>query len=629
MKKISVGKQIRSMTLEGADFSGEEKSSLRFSFSSEYPVERWFGREILSHDPGAANLSRLNDGGQLLFNHDMNDYIGVIENASIGADRKGYCEVRFATHDRAQQIKNDVEAGILRNVSFGYQIDDMRLSKKAKEDNGVDEYTATKWTPYEVSLVTVPADPTIGIGRSEDQTSAKVFEFETENAGEVPALKGERMEKEQTSAVDVKVVQSEAMKLERERISTIQALGEKFKMGELARQLVDSGASIETARGAILEKMGAVQKPVVEGAADLALSEKEKRNYSLVKAIRASIAGNWKEAGFEKECSDEIAKRQNKETGGFFMPMNITLDQTRATYNVGTAAQGGNLVATDLLAGSFIDILRNKALVVQLGAKMLSGLVGNVDIPRQSAATSTFWVTEGTAITQAEATFDKVSLSPKQIGALSKMTRLMLQQGTPDIEALVRNDLATVIALGIDAAAIGGAGTGGVPRGILNQSGIGSVALGTNGGAITMDSIIDLETSVATANADVAPLAYLTNAKQVGALKKLKDTTNNYIWVGSEDVGMAPGTPGMLNGYPVGRSNQVPSNLTKGSGTNLSAVIFGNFSDLIIGEWGALEILPNQYGSLYTSGGVDIRALQTVDIAVRQAASFAAIVDAL
>lgn len=633
MKKIQLPKILKRSFLVETDNVDEENRTLEFPFSSEEPVERWFGKEILSHEPGAMDLARLNTQSPLLFNHNMDRYIGVIESAEIRSDKRGYVKVRFSKNPDAEQIFRDVKDGILKNVSFGYRIDDMKLSKKGG-DGQLDEYIAT-CTPYEVSFVTIPADISVGLGRAEDTEEKIEVEIKTEEVEVISEEKTEAViaaDERITKMEDIKVVQSEAAKAERERIASITALGEKFKMQDVARSFIENGKTVEDMRGAVLEKVQAVQKPVVEGQADLDLTDKEKRAYSLVKAIRAQISGNWKEAGFEKELSDQIAKRQGKETAGFFMPLNIQLDpeQTRATYNVGTAAQGGNLVATELLAGSFIDILRNKAMVVQAGAKMLSGLVGNVDIPRQSAATATYWVTEGTAITQAEATFDKVSLTPKQIGALSKMTRLMLQQGTPDIEALVRNDLATVLALGIDLAAINGAGSGGVPRGILQTSGIGSVALGTNGAAITMDAIIDLESAVAVANADVASMSYMTNAKTVGTLKKLKDTTNNYLWQGSDAKGLGGSPfPGALNGYPVYRTNQIPGNLTKGSGTNLSAVIFGNFADLVIGEWGALEILPNIYGSLYTSGGVDIRAMQTVDIAVRQPASFAAIVDAL
>lgn len=601
--------------------------TLSFSFSSEFPVERWFGQEILSHDAGAADLSRLNDGAPLLFNHNMDDIIGVIEKASIDTkNKRGMCTVRFANTPQADECLGMVNDKIMRNVSFGYRIIEMDV-EDAKSDNPT--YRATKWMPYEISLVTVPADPSIGVGRSVTAEECDVIVHRNHQPAAAAANPPEvKMTQETTAAapaVDIKVVQGEAIQAERARIATITALGERFQNTDLARSLVDGGKSIDDARAAFLDKIAdAKRTPVAEGAADLPLTDKEKREYSLVRAIRASVTGNWKDAGFERECSEAISKRTGKDSAGFFMPLNI-----RAQYNTGALGTGGATVATNLLASEFIEVLRNKARVVQLGARMLTGLVGNVDIPRQITATNTYWVTEGSDVTEAEATFDKISLSPKTVGARSSMTRNMMMQSTPDIEMIVRNDLAAQLALAIDLAAISGSGSSGQPTGILSTSGIGSVVGGTNGAAITIDHLIALETSVTAANAPEDNLAYLTNAKVVGALKALKSTTGQYLWTQAPN-GQRSGTPGEINGYTVARSNQVSSTGTKGTASGVcSTVLFGNFSELIIGEWGVLEVLPNPYGSGYNSGSVDIRALQSIDLGVRHAKSFAAMTDAL
>lgn len=596
--------------------------TLDLSFSSEYPVERWFGNEVLSHDKGAADLSRLNDGAPLLFNHNMDEIIGVVERAGIdNKAKRGTATVRFADTARAREVMGMVNDKIIRNVSFGYRINEM-------QDEGKDSYRATSWTPYEISLVTVPADPSIGVGRSEAAEECDVVLRRAHQPGAAAPSQNEVIMTQATqaadNAVDIKVVQSEAVQAERARIATITALGERFNNKDLARSLVDGGKSIDEARAAFLDKIGTKAAPVAEGAADLPLTEKEKRDYSVVRAIRATVTGNWKDAGFERECSEAIAKRTGKETAGFFMPLNI-----RAQYNTGATSTGGAVVATNLLASEFIEVLRNKARVVQLGARMLTGLVGNVDIPRQITATATYWVTEGSDVTEAEATFDKISLSPKTVGARSSMTRNMMMQSTPDIEMVVRNDLAAQLALAIDLAAISGSGQSGQPTGILNTANIGSVVGGTNGAAITIDHLISLETAVTSANAPEDNLAYLTNAKVVGALKSLKSTTGQYLWTQSA-MGQRSGTPGEINGYTVARSNQVSSTGTKGTASGVcSTVLFGNWSELIIGEWGVLEVLPNPYGAGYNSGSVDIRALQSVDLGVRHAKSFAAMTDAL
>lgn len=618
----------RSITMEAPQVDSSNRT-LTFPFSSEFPVDRWFGREILSHDAGAADLSRLNDGAPLLYNHNTDNLIGVIERAWVDAGR-GYVQARFGNSDLAQQVMRDVEDGILRNVSFGYRI------LKMSTDGGEGEdavYRATSWAPYEVSLVTVPADPTVGIGRAESGDNENAVTVE-ESVPEEAAASAEQPTQEEIRMEDLTVIRSEAAAEERSRIASINALGDKFNQPELARQLVESGRSLDEARAAFLDKMNVNQAPVAQtGSVDM--SDTERREYSLVRAINAALTGNWDKAGLEREVSNELSRQLGKPTAGFYFPNDLSV---RAPYAVGAPTTGGNLVATNLLASSFIEVLRNKAMVMQLGPTMLTGLVGNVAIPRQTSQSSTYWVAEAASITESEALFDQVTLSPKQIGARSQYSRLALQQTTPDIEVIVRNDLAKVLALGIDLAAINGSGTNGQPLGILNQSGIGSVAMGTNGAAFInsspstspsgLDQLIDLEAQLDIANALDGSLYYLTNAKVVAALKKLKDQYGGPLWTNFDDnIRLANGTPGSINGFPVARSNQVPANLTKGTGTNLSAIIFGDFSSLIVGMWGASEVLVNPYGAGYNSGSVDIRIMQTCDIAVRLPKKFAAITD--
>lgn len=642
MKLKSMFRAIRADDISVSD------DTVTFPFSSEAPVERWFGTEILSHEKGAMNLDRVQAGAApFLWNHDPDQPIGMIISAEV-KDGRGFATAKYFSTPFAQEKKKQMEEG-LRNISFGYSIDEMEQTSRSS-DEGPAEYTATKYGVLEISQVSVPADfENVGIGRSEvlEEKEVKIV-GETESTSvatrkiedTIPVRGSDTMDEKELAAkaaaeqraAEIKV---QAVEAERTRAATIAKLGERFGDSELSRQLVEGGKTIDEARAAFLEKVGTKQKPVVENEAMLDLNESEKMRYSLVNAIRAQLSGNWKDAGFERECSGEIAKRMGKETSGFFMPLNVRMDGKRAgsagSYQAGSNTLGGNLVQTSLLADSFIELLRNKMLVMSLGAKSLTGLVGNVALPKQASSASSYWVAELADVTESEGTFAQVSLSPKTVGARSQMSRQMLIQGTPDIEMLVRNDLAQVIALAIDSAAISGTGSSGQPKGILNQSGIGSVAMGTNGAAFTnIDPMVDLETAVATSNADLGSLAYLTNASQVGKLKKLKTTTGEYLWNGFE-AGVAAGVPGEVNGYRVGRSNQVPSNLTKGTSSGVcSAMIFGNFADLIIGQWGpGVEILANPFGAGFNNGGVDLRALASVDVAVRNAVSFAAITDLL
>jgi HK97 family phage major capsid protein len=436
------------------------------------------------------------------------------------------------------------------------------------------------------------------------------------------------------AAIDQNALRAESAQAERLRASEIDALCQAHNVdAEVRRGLIQKGNTVAEARGIVLDMVLARSKQTQTAslgdgyAPDM--TEKEKGRYSMLRAINAAVSGDWKAAGFEAEVSAEIGKRMGKSTNGFFMPTNIPFGQ-RAAYAVGASATGGATVATNLLAGSFIEALRNKCRVMQLGATTLSGLVGNVDIPRQVGTSSTFWVTEGTALTEAEATFDKVSLAIKHIGTYSQISRSMLMQGTPDIEMIARADLITQIALGIDLAALSGSGASGQPLGIANTSGIGSVIGGTNGAAITIDHLIDLETSIATANADVDNMAYIANAKTIGALKKLKSSTGQYLWT-NNPLGQRSATPGEINGYGVARTNQARGNLTKGTAAGICSEVFmGNFSELLVGEWGVLELMPNPYDSTaYKAGAVLLRAMQSLDIGVRHAASFAMMSDAL
>lgn len=651
-KKIdTLEPQRRAISMRGQEIKADTESrTVRFSFSSEEPVDMWYGTEILSHAPGAVRIAQRQQTMPLLFNHDRDDLLGVVESIGVGADKRGYCDVRFGRDERGEWAMRQYNDDVLVNVSFMYRV------YKFIEDTEEECYTAIDWEPYEISLVTVPADSSVGKGRSiTDEAQPVSIESRNKSAatpasaefstlsGDTDMLKRKFVKQDPATDgttgaaggnIDANALRLETAQAERQRGIEIEALCQAHGVdAEVRRGLIQKGASVAEARGAVLDIV--LQRDKQSSAASLGdgfapdLSEKDKARYSLLRAINASVTGNWKEAGFELEVSGDIAKRMGKSTDGFFMPTNIQF-AGRAAYAAGASATGGSLVATNLLAGSFIEMLRNKSRVMQLGATSLSGLVGNVDIPRQNGASGTFWVTEGTALTEAEATFDKISLSMKHIGTYSQISRNMLMQSTPDIEMLARADLIAQIALGIDLAALSGAGTGGVPTGIANTSGIGSVIGGVNGAAITIDHLIDMETAIATANADVDNMAYIANAKTVGALKKLKSTTGQYLWTNSP-LGQRSATPGEINGYGVARTNQARGNLTKGTSAGICSEVFmGNWAELLIGEWGVLEIMPNPYDpAAYKAGAILLRAMQSLDIGVRHAASFAVMSDAL
>jgi HK97 family phage major capsid protein len=361
-------------------------------------------------------------------------------------------------------------------------------------------------------------------------------------------------------------------------------------------------------------------KPMPDGRIGMSLGEI--RSYSLVRALRAAAAGNWANARLEHEASEAVARQLGRDPQGFFVPTDWSGGAEMRDLTTGSAL-GGPLISTDLLSMNFIDLLRNRMVVRAAGATVLGGLVGNVAIPRQSGGGTAYWVAEGIAPTESQQATDQVTLTPKTVGAFTDITRKLLKQSSIDVEMMVRNDLATCLALELDRVALHGSGSSNEPTGIDHTTGIGSVAGGGSGAAPSWANILSLETEVAVDNADIGRLAYITNAKMRGKLKgTMRVATYGDTPVWKEDSS----TP--LNGYPALVTNQVSSTLTKGSASTCSAIFFGNWGDLLIGLWGVLDVLVDPYtGS--TTGTVRVVELLDADIAVRHAESFAAMLDAL
>ena len=613
----------RSATLK-RDAINVEARTVELAFSSETPVARWDGFEILDHDPKSIRLGRLADGGPLLVDHDGRDHVGVIEEVSIDQDRRGRAVVRFGQSERANEIFQDVQDGIRKSISVGYRVHKAVVEERG-EDGESESYRVTDWEPLEISLVSVPADVAAGIGRSEIGSEknecvfvrtindAPIIENERATKGEIPMPE---VENEVVETIDANAVRATARNdFQAEAREVIEA-GEANGATDLANEVLRDGGNISEFNKRYVEKMR-TEKPAP--TAEIGLSENEIREFSFVRAINAlsnpQNRAAQNAAGFELECSQAAVDQLGREAKGLMVPMDVL----SRDLTVGTATAGGHTVGTDLLSGSFIDMLRSRAVMMQL-ATILTGLNGNIAIPRQTGGASAYWVAESASPTETAQAFDQVTMSPETVGAFTDISRKLLLQSSISVEQFVRNDLATTLALEIDRVAINGSGSSNEPEGILNVSGIGSVAGGTNGLAPTFDHLVDLETEVAQDNADVNRLGYVTNAKVRGTLKKTEQFSGGGVpvWQGNT-----------LNGYQSFATNQVPSNLTKGSSSGVcSAIVFGNFADMIVGMWGGLDLTADPYtGS--TSGTVRVVALQDIDLAVRHAESFAAMTDAL
>jgi HK97 family phage major capsid protein len=355
----------------------------------------------------------------------------------------------------------------------------------------------------------------------------------------------------------------------------------------------------------------------------LGMSDKETRQYSFVRAIRAAASGDWRDAGLELEASKAVAKKVGRDARSFFVPFDVISPREQRDMVVGTPSAGGYLVATDQPA-TIIELLTNRLVLAQAGAQMLTGLVGDMAIPKQTGGATGYWLAEGDAPTEGAQTLGQVALTPHTFGAWVDISRKLMKQSSISVEQFVRNDIARTIALGIDYAGLHGnhSDDANQPDGVAATSGIGSVVGGTNGAAPDWSDIVDLETEVGQDNADIGALAYITNAKVRGKLKKTLRTAtygDRPIW----DGGATP-----LNDNRALITNQVRSNLVKGSSSVASAIFYGNWNDLVIGMWGEMDMLVDPY-SLSTAGAVRVVAFQDVDFGVRHAQSFSAMLDAL
>ncbi len=347
----------------------------------------------------------------------------------------------------------------------------------------------------------------------------------------------------------------------------------------------------------------------VTGSGDATL-DRELRGFSLQKAILAGVPDSGVDCGRERELSAELARRMGVRPKGLLVPLSVFGGSPE--QRTLTSATAGTMIPTDHLAGEFIPVLRNALAVSGLGARLLPGLVGSAEIPRQSGSIAAGWVNENAEFPESDLTFDSVTLGPKHVGALTQYSRNLLLQSSPGIEEIIRSDFAAVLAEAIDHAALLGSGTGAEPKGLLNMTGITVLTKGENGGAFGIDDPADMISALDAKNV-IGSRGFCTNTAVKGAAMKLKDSE-----------GRPYGLPGVFQGETVAFSNVLPHTLDKGTSTGVcSPLIYGCWSDMLLGMWGALELLTNPFmESAYRRGNVAVRGILTMDVQVRHAESF-------
>jgi HK97 family phage major capsid protein len=612
--------QTRSVNFSAAGFEADGR--IPVVISTDAVVDVADGPEILVHTPDAVDMSRApipiittHRGGQ------MN--VGVVEDIQIiGGQARGMA--RFGQRREAVEIAADVANKILRSVSVGYS----RIKGHIRKDGVL---VITRWMPSHAAIVAEPADVGAGFYRSADETAPQ---FELTEAPDdaapdavppvadapqvhirtitpaIPAITTTTKEAIMAEVIETPAGQNagntDTASMERLRIRSITDLGRQHKIADdqVRAMIDDEHCTADEAARRVLDVLTARSGNARQVApAEIGMTRKEVEKFSMLNAVRAVINKDWSKAGLELEAHTEIQRRLggnplNEHT--FYVPLEVQSRQMAKRDMTSAGASGSNyLVGTDNM--SFIELLRNRSVAVRMGARMMSGMIGNVTIPRQTAAAAAGWLSsESTAITEGQPTIGQLSLSPKHVGAYTEISRLLALQSSPDAESLVMSDLAQSVGLAVDLAALAGAGTGGQPTGITATSGVGSVT----GTSLAFAGMLEFQTDIG--NALAPSCGYVTTAAVAALLAtRVKfASTASPLWDGSLLDADVCGFRGMSSAQMAAAS-----------------MIFGDFAQLVIAEWGSLAIEVNPYAN-FQAGIIGVRALYAVDVGVRVPGAF-------
>ena len=621
-------RSVESLEIRADD---DDRMTIMLSASSETPVERWFGDEILSHEDGAIRLDRVSNGSvPLLFNHDWDGVIGMVDSARV-ENSKLMVEAHLFDTQRAKEVRSMIEGG-LRNVSIGYRL------HVVEENKDTDTFTARDWEPYEVSIVSIPADPTVGIGRKlGEELEVRMLRASagSDNTANTAARRAEMSEESTVTAGENAANEQHnvtAMQAEKGRRAAIAAMCKANKIDSRAEATwIRDGTPIEDVIGDdgeiktkgvarqildVMEERGKARPAI---ASELGLSKGETNRYSLFKAIRALHYGNKdsraiEQAGFEIECSKALSDKLNRGSGSSLLvpaevlmrPMQTEVME-RAMVNRAMAttpgASGGYLVNVENMG--FIDILRNRSVARSMGARVLSGLEGNVMFPRQTGKNSVTWQAgEHTSVTAGDQTLGQLSMTPKTAIAITDVSEQLLRQSSPSAEQFVMADLAADIAIdGVDLAALKGTG-GAQPIGIYNTTGVDT---GQDASSVTYAKILAFPVSAGSNNAIRGNPGFVTDIAGASVLMQEQrfSNTDTPLWEGN-----------LMDGSCIGFRAMSSEQLATGE------LIFGSWDELVIGEWGVLELSTDTGGTRFNSATVGIRAMWMVDVMIRYPQAF-------
>ena len=622
---------------------GEDKKTervVRCSISSETPYARYMADpesgewvkalEVLGHGPGEIDDTRMRDGLVIQDDH-YGDQIGIMDKPEV-KDGKICGTIRFGHSQKARDIEADALDGIKRNMSVGYMVNEYRRDGVDKA-TGLPIFRVTNWTPYEASFVNVPADTGVGVGRNADAE----LKQKTSTSAAIPAV-GER---------------KTTMKYTAEQRQKIRELAAAAHVpGEEVADILTSERSFEEVREELLNRREKYlaelakkpAKPAEEARAVIDEGDKAKikKRYDFVKVLRylADVAKGERpdvDIGFEREVSDELAKQTGRAVQGILLP-DFVGNRAAANANDGgltlgtpgyadDASTGGgisgiggagkNVIETMLLSGQFIDALVATLVIrEQLGAEVLTGLVGNIAIPK-GGSISGGWVAEGSNVAKKNPTFGQIEATPHTYGAYVDITRKLLLQSSVNVQAKVLEWLMYACAAGIETAAFQGAGTSGAPTGLCTALNSAATAWSN---APTFDKIVDLIAATKTANAYKPSMKFVGNS---GVWAKLAKTRDYEVLTDGastpKNVGAIGGSVRLLDtatNKVIGR-DFVEANLMPAA-----KLLFGDFTQLAVCLWSGTDIIVDPYAN-DTNGGLRLVALQDSDILIKRPEAFA------
>lgn len=612
-----LSKDTRVMRLETR--AANEDGTIDISFSSETDqVERWFGIEILSHEAGAMDMTRAALGLPFLLNHDPEDLVGRVENIHIGPDRKGRGTIRFSSSPEAQQIRQDMIDGIRPDISVGY----IRMAELTQKGQGgaADIVTVTRWMPFEITSAAIPADISVGAGRTATPGDAGTPTTPPAAPAGTTTKEGRMdpiLEAAQKAAEDTKRALEAADQRnldERTEALKLQNLATRMGLASEASEILASGKPLTEARALVMDLLEkrAQPLPAPKSLQEMGASEQEVAKYSYARLLDAAIS---QQEGNPKKCMElDIAqdiKRSMPSTykakGDFFAPF-----QLRAAMDSKTATAGKELVFTQ--PGELIELLRSALFIGKLGARFLTGLRGPIGFSKQTGAAIAAWIDEngGVDAAETEATTGLVTLTPKTLIGTTAFSRQLLVLGTHDAELMVRQDLAFSHAAALDLAAMHGTG-GTQPTGIYALAGVNSVAMGGNP---TFAKLVDMLIEIAADDAILGNIGYATTPRVAGKLMQ----TLEFAAAGAKATWTGAIDEGMVAGYKAVASSLIKSNL--GGGTNEHGTVCGAWNQMIVGQFGnGFELITDPYAKK-KQGLIEVTSFEMADLVVRHAESF-------